>query len=329
MSCLCRMLVVLAPVIFVVLGVFFYTTYKVVTRNKELSASAEAVNTFLGLVKPKYFLRWVFEHPPRSSSPLRASRSFIEKYDVIYQNIDGDELMTAKPRNGQNNLHLVYLHGGAFVLGKNGVKGSESLLSSLIEGTGAKVTFIDYPVAPESRFTGTLESLKAMYLYLNMEYPDDDFILVGDSAGGGLALSFAQQISGCPEVKPPKKLVLFSPWLDLSMDNPGIEGLENVDMILSRQALRYAAELYAGSDEQKNPLVSPIYGDLCGLGETLMFFGSLEVFYADGLKMREMAESNSFDVSVRFYPGMPHDWVIFPVDEAREALQEAFDFIKN
>ena len=328
MNGLSRMLVLLVfSVLCAIFGLIIYTTYKVHTRNRKISASAETVNTFLRIIKPKYFLKWIFEHPPRSSSPLRASRKFSEKYDLSYHSIQGDELMTVKPRGGVSDIHIVYLHGGAFVLGKNGVKGSESFISSFIEGTGAKMTFIDYPVAPESRFTATLKSVYAMYLYLNEEYKDDDFILMGDSAGGGLALSFSQMIAGDSKVRSPKKIVSFSPWLDLSMDTPGIDDLGKVDMILSKQVLLYAAELYAGSDDSMSPLVSPIYGDFSGLGETMMFFGSFELFYADGLKMREMAEANNFDIRFRFYPEMPHDWVILPIVEAGAARREAFDFI--
>lgn len=262
----------------------------------------------------------------RSRSPLRASRKFMERYEVTYHCVGGVEFLTAKPRNSVKSIHLVYLHGGAYVIGRNGVGISEPLISSLIDGTGARLTFIDYPVAPESRFTDTLRGVYDVYLFLNRQYGDDFFVLVGDSAGGGLALSFAQMIKGDHNVVQPGRIVVFSPWLDLSLDNPGAQ-LERSDMILSRRALVYASMQYAGVKELRNPLVSPIYGDFSGLSRVLMFFGTRELFYADGLRMRGLAEENGWDVVLRFYPEMPHDWVLMPIMESRRAISEASGFI--
>lgn len=310
----------------IIVGISLYVIYRVVTRNKQISAQAEIVNIFLGLIKPKYFLKQVFANPPRSDLPLMASRRFSNKYDTAYHTVDGTEMMTAKLRNTENSTHLIYLHGGAYVLGKNGVKGSEPFISKLIEGTGAKVTYIDYPVAPENKYTETLEQVYKSYNYLNEKYVDEKFILVGDSAGGGLALSLAQIIQR-RRSRRPEKLVLFSPWLDLSLENPQIDEQINKDMILSKHVLLYAAEQYAEASEYKNPLVSPIYGDFRELGETIMFFSSFELFYADGLKLKHIAEMNNLDISFQFYTEIPHGWVIFPIPEARYALQDAFEFI--
>jgi len=303
-----------------------YLIYRIITRNKQISAQAALVNTFLEIIRPKYYLKHVFANPPRTNSPLKPSKKFSNRYHTTYNSIDGTECITANLRNMETHIHIIYLHGGAYVLGKNGMKSNESFISRLIEGTGAKVTFVDYPVAPETRFQETLTRVYNVYQYLGKEYPDDVFMLVGDSAGGGLALSLAQMIREKPSVKPPRKLVLFSPWLDLSMGNPDIDLQEKKDMILSKRVLLYAAEQYADPSEFKNPLVSPIYGDLKGLGEVLVFFGSLELFYADGLRMQRMTQDRP-EFNYRFYMEMPHDWVLFPIPEASLALQEAYNFI--
>lgn len=162
---------------------------------------------------------------------------------------------------------------------------------------------------------------------MSEKYDDDAFILVGDSAGGGLALSLAQIISTKQGVRRPEKIILFSPWLDLSLENPEINEQANKDMILSKEALLYAAEQYANPSEFKNPLVSPINGDFRELGSIIMFFGSNELFYADGLSMQRIAETDKLDICFRFYHKMPHDWVIFPIPEARMALLDACEFI--
>ena len=318
---------VLVVIIFFVIIALFYLFFRIVTREKQISIQAELVNLFLGVLRPKNFLKKIFMNPPRSKLLLKTSKKFSEKYDTKYYNINGTELLTSMPKKTQNNLHILYFHGGAYILGKNNVKGNESFISNLLNVTDTKVTFVDYPVAPESKFDQTLDKVYEVYTYLSEEYPDDEFVLVGDSAGGGLALSLAQIISEKKMIRRPIKNVLFSPWLDLSLDNPGIDKLAKKDMILSKEALLYAAEQYSNAGEFKNPKVSPIYGNFRGVGSTIIFFSTSELFYADGLKMQQAAERDKLDICFIFFNEMPHDWVIFPIPEAKTALQDAYKFI--
>lgn len=308
-------------------SILLYILYRVLSRNKQISTRAEIVNLALEIIKPRKFLKKAFTNPLRTNLPFKASKRFSDKYNTVYHNIDGTELMTANSNSPHNNIHILYFHGGAYVLGKNGVKGNESFISSLIDTTGAKVTFVDYPVAPETKYNQTLEKVYETYAYLSTEYSSDKLILVGDSAGGGLALSLAQMIKERQCIRRPEKIVLFSPWLDLSLENTEMNKQENKDMILSKEALLYAAKQYAEPNEFKNPLVSPIYGDFRELCSTLMFFGSYELFLVDGLRVQRMVKTDNLDICLRFYDEMPHDWVIFPLPEAKEALKEASEFI--
>jgi monoterpene epsilon-lactone hydrolase len=75
--------------------------------------------------------------------------------------------------------------------------------------------------------------------------------------------------------------VLISPWLDLSMSNPDIKKQESKDFILSKQMLTNSAAVYARGEPLENYLLSPIHGDFFNLPETLILFGSEELFYAD------------------------------------------------
>lgn len=65
------------------------------------------------------------------------------------------------------------------------------------------------------------------------------------------------------------------------------------------------------------------------LGDILMFFGSSELFFIDGLRMQRIAEEGELNISFRFYDEMPHDWIIFPIPEATYAIQEACEFMQG
>ena len=96
---------------------------------------------------------------------------------------------------------------------------------------------------------------------------------MGDSAGGGLALALALIVKE-RGLKKPDNLVLYSPWLDVSMTNPEIPDYDSKDVILNLESMDEAADLYVSDLSKKDPRVSPIYGYLSDLGGILMFYGT-------------------------------------------------------
>ena len=315
---------------FIAMAIFItgFLSYIIATRHEDVSPSGAVVNRFYTILKPKNFLPSMLENPNRIDEVLAPSNRFAAKYETSYKNLNGNELITSSATD-HNDIHLIYLHGGAYVLGKEGMENRERLIDLLIQNTKAKVTFFDYPVAPESQYEETLEAMDNAYHYLLNKYPNDRFMFVGDSAGGGLALAFSQMIKD-DSIKQPEKLILYSPWLDLSMTNPAIDPLESEDMLLSKDALIDAATKYAGSsNELKNRYVSPIYGEFNNLGEILMFYGTHELFYADALELETTAVEHNYDITFNYYVEMQHVWVLMPIAEADQALQESYNFILN
>lgn len=311
-------------IIFLTVIVFIsYLGWSIFTRNESVSISGEVANSMYRIIKPKRFLNYLFENPTRSMEVLSPSDRFKESYETAYYYIDGNELITASLSDSKR--HIIYLHGGGYVLGKDGMKHREKILGQLIENTNSKVTFFEYPVAPESNCEKTLQAFNSAYRLLIETYPQDEFIFVGESAGGGLALSYAMQLKE-ENIKQPTKLILFSPWLDVSMSNPEIDTMESLDMLLSKEALLNTGNLYRGQIDAQNPKVSPIYGDFDNLGKILIFYGSHELFYPDGVKLKKkLKKENSVDF--RFYPEMQHVWVLSPIAEANKALEETYSFI--
>lgn len=91
---------------------------------------------------------------------------------------------------------------------------------------------------------------------LSSEFHDDIFFFMGDSAGGSLA--FAKKLFYDNAPIQPLKLILFSPWLDLTMQNPAIQQQECLDFILPLNALLQAGLKYAGGDDLSQYLLSPM-----------------------------------------------------------------------
>ena len=289
-----------------------------------MSIQAKIINFFLGIINAKKLVEKSFQNPPRSPKPL-TPKHLKAKFNVTEFQVMSKSVVTIQPSTLAETTHILFFHGGAYV-----VEGSSmhwKIIETIVRETNFKVSYIDYPLAPEYNYKQTFEMVQQSYEQLINLFPNDMFILMGDSAGGGLALSFAQKLQKEKALIQPCKLVLFSPWLDLSMQNPGIKQQMHKDKLLPLSGLIEAGRKYSAGDDASNYLLSPIKGDLKNLGETLVFFGSEELFYPDCKLLAEKVKSVG-NFSFHEFPGMQHDWVIFPVPEANEALQIAIDFIK-
>ena len=129
----------------------------------------------------------------------------------------------------------------------------------------------------------------------------------GDSAGGGLALAAVQELvrHGQPV---PSRMVLASPWLDVTLRNPAIQFIGNLDY-LNAPLLRKDGQLWAGNLDPTDPRVSPLYGSLAGLPPTAVYSGSLEVFAPDVLVLQGKALATpGADFTFILRKGELHDW---------------------
>ena len=291
-----------------------------------ISISSKIITYFLGLINAKKLVENTFKNPSRSNITSIANRFKLS--DVISEfQVMGKSVVTLQYKYSENNIHVIFFHGGAYLL--EGSSLHFKLIEKIAKGANCKISYIDYPLAPEHNYKNTFDMVSETYNQLTHKYPGDRFILMGDSAGGGLALAFAQKLVNENALVLPIKNILFSPWLDISMQNPRIILSEKLDKILPLNGLIEAGKKYAGGDDLNNYLLSPINGDLNGVGDTLVFFGTHELFYADCKKLEKKANSNNTNFKFYEFNNMQHDWVLFPIPEAEQVIKVTIEFIRN
>ena len=151
---------------------------------------------------------------------------------------------------------------------------------------------------------------------------------MGDSAGGNLALSLVVQATanGVPR---PAGLVLLSPCLDASLSDPAITALDHTDPIVPAHGAAELARMYAGTLDTHDPVVSPLFADLNGLPPIALFTGTHEILNSDARRFRQRADHSGVPLSWHEYPAMLHVWPLFPIPEARRALDEIAAFVAN
>lgn len=197
---------------------------------------------------------------------------------------------------------VLYLHGGAYRAGTP--RTHRSITSHLARATASTVYALDYRLAPEHAFPAALEDALSGYRWLLEQGHDPARVAVaGDSAGGGLSLALALRLraEGLPL---PAALVLFSPWVDLTLaaeQRPAVAG----EAMLSPAGLAAAGRSYAGS-QVGDPLVSPLYGDLAGLPPMLIQAGTREILLSDAQRLAERARAAGVATDLSVYADMWH-----------------------
>lgn len=234
-------------------------------------------------------------------------------------------VVTFFPRNDSANKHLFFLHGGAYALE---VKPSHwGLVKYLVSKTYFSLSLIDYPLAPEHSYKEAHEMVFQAYSRLVEKHPNDIFYFLGDSAGGGFCLSFAQILRDMHFKKMPEKLVLLSPWVDISLSNPEIGELENMDLLLDPKHLLICSHRFAAGLDLKDPMVSPLYGEMDKLKHIGIFVGTHEILLPDCRELKRRIEKTNTDVFYKEYDGMQHDWMILPIKERKVLMDDIIDYL--
>ncbi len=242
--------------------------------------------------------------------------------------IDDINCFKITPKKFHSEKILLSFHGGAYACGPSLLHWR--MISQLSFKLGCRSIIVKYKRTPEYAYPAAMDDMLKVYTSLLLENKPENIIFIGDSAGGGLALTTAMKLRD--EHKPlPLKLVLLSPWLDLSMDNAAIEELEDLDQMLALPGLKEAASLYGGTNDLKNPYISPIYGNLDGLPPTLLLIGTDDLLLADCRKFKNKSEQSNYRLKYQEWDEMFHVWMLnVPyLPEANKALEEIETFIQN
>jgi acetyl esterase/lipase len=255
-----------------------------------------------------------------SKEPAEIPGSLSKNFNIQEAEQEARKVWTISPVDSKSDLIILYFHGGAYM--SNLTKEHWSLIEKLISKTGATIIVPDYPLAPEAGCKETYDFIEDLFKILITDYPAKRIIFMGDSAGGGLALGFTQKLRD-ENKKQPDQIIIFSPWLDVTLSNPILERLDKEDNLLSITGLKNAGQKYAANLDLKDFRVSPIYGKLTGMCRISVFTGTRDILYADAQKLKQLMKEQNINFNYFEYPDMFHDWVIIT------SLKESQDVINK
>ncbi len=224
---------------------------------------------------------------------------------------------------------LLFLHGGAWVFGS--ATTHRRLAVALGKATEMRVLSVNYRLAPENTFPAGLEDCTKAYRWLLRQgFKPSNIVIAGDSAGGNLTLTTILNLrdKGIPL---PKGAVCFSPVTDVG--NISLcEG--ETDPILTDQGLWWIPA-YLGIEnpsQMKNPLVSPLLGDLRGFPPLLVQATPPELLFENARQFVERVKAAGGDATLQTWDGMIHAWQlvflgVFP--ESREAIDKVGEWVRK
>lgn len=224
------------------------------------------------------------------------------------------KVFTVSPEEKEFTMRVLYLHGGGYINQPSPFHWR--FINKLVKETGLEFIVPIYPKVPVHTYDKAYQDVQALYEQLIKE--NDDLVIMGDSAGGGLTLGLVQHLK-TQHIKLPKAQVVICPWMDVSLTNPEIANFIEVEPMLKQEKLQVIGKLWAGDLDTKDYKVSPLYGDLKDLPKVYIFAGSREILVPDIRQYVDRLESECADFEYFEFEEQNHVFPLYPVKEGIEA----------
>ena len=226
---------------------------------------------------------------------------------------------------------ILYLHGGTYTAGSPLTH--RRLAADVGRAAACAVLVIDYRLAPEDPYPAALNDARAAYRWLKRRGPTGrgearSLFIVGDAAGGGLALATMMRLRDAGD-RQPNAAATISAWTDLALSGDSWKSRAELDPVLQRDVL--VDSPYAGSRDPRQPGISPLYGDFRGLPPLLLQVGDHEVLLDDSVRVAEHAREAGVRVTLEVEPEAFHVYQYFAamIPEGRDAIDRIGAFLKQ
>lgn len=255
-----------------------------------------------------------------------------ETTDVEYTPIDagGVPALWAIPRGAALDRVLIGTHGGGYVVGS--LRSHRKMFGHIAKAVGARVLILDYRLSPEHPHPAPVEDALKSYRWLLGEQGIEPrhIALVGDSAGGGLAITQLLKIrdAGLPL---PAASIPISPWTDLEITGESVATNAAKDFLVQRSVIEHMSATFLGADGKRNdPLASPLYGDFRGLPPLYVQVGGDEALLDDSRRFVDKARKAGVDVRFDIYPDQQHvfQFMAGNAPEADKAIRDLAGWVR-
>jgi acetyl esterase/lipase len=264
---------------------------------------------------PELTMRRAEEHLLRPES-FAPPKNIDKTVRITVREVGGWPVYTVTPRDRPANRRALYAHGGAWVHEISPFHWW--LVARLAVNTGTEFTVPIYPLVPRGTAAEVVPGVADLAAELVAEAGASGVVLLGDSAGGTIALAAAMLLRdrGVPA---PRDIVLIAPVIDLTFSDPLIYEIEPRDPWLNVPGPKSVAELWRGDLPIDHPLVSPVNAPLDGIGRITLFSGTRDITHADAIALARKARAEGHPLDFHQRANMIHVYPLLPIPEGAEA----------
>jgi acetyl esterase/lipase len=226
-----------------------------------------------------------------------------------------------------NDKVLLNLHGGGF----NSDSGSYTESIPIASYTGIKVIAVLYRLAPEHPFPAAVDDSIAVYKELLKTYKPGHIVIYGTSAGAILTAEVAARLKQL-NLPQPAALGIFSGMGDFARegDSQALFALRGLSGHLDPPTPGVHDSEYAAAADPKDPVLSPIYGDLHGLPPTLFISSERDLLLSGTVNLHRAYLNAGVDAHLEVFDALPHAfWYDPDLPEAIEANHAMASFFQK
>ncbi len=284
----------------------------------------------------KGFIKTLEANPQMSLDELRSMFEHLADVatepggvDYIETEAGGVPAMWATPKGCANDRVLLCSHGGGYVGGS--MYSHRKMFAHVAKAVGCRALIVHYGRAPENQHPGPVDHMAAAYGWLLDQGIEAKHIaLIGDSAGGGLAVTTILRIrmQGLPL---PAATMPLSPWLDMEATGPSFQTNKQNDVLVMDGMIQQMAATFLGEGgNRKDPLANPLYGDLRGFPPVYIQVGGYETLLSDSQALAEALRKADVDVKLEVFPEMQHvfQFLAGVAPEANDAITKLATWVR-
>ena len=238
--------------------------------------------------------------------------------------IDGVRIFTVTPpaiAPGNEDRLLVQVHGGCYVLNPAEAGLTEAILIAAIGGF--RVIAVDYRMPPEAYFPAALDDAMTVWASVSGAGEPRRMGLIGTSAGGALVLAMGlrAKADGLPM---PGAIASGTPMADITKTGDTFQTNAMLDNVLvsTEGFCDAAARFYANGHDLRDPLLSPVYGDMAGFPPTILTSGTRDLLLSNTVRVHRKLRGLGIVAELHVYEGQSHGQ--YGRDERIPETQEAF-----
>jgi epsilon-lactone hydrolase len=281
---------------------------------------------------PKSAQEWKDWVQQRAAFNLKSAASLRDKMGVKVEptTIAGVKAFIVTPSEiaeANRNRLLIHVHGGGYVLGPGEAGTPEAILMA---GHGRiKVISIDYRMPPDFPYPAAIDDAMAVYKEVIKTTDAKKIGIFGTSTGGGMTLVMVLRAKA-EGLALPGAIAPGTPWTDMTKTGDTYFTNDMVDDVLVSNDgwLGDAAVLYANGRDLKDPMLSPVYGDVKGFPPTILTTGTRDLFLSNTVRMHRKLRQAGVVADLLVFEGLSHAQYLFDADapESKEHFAETAAF---